>query len=400
LLSSRTVVQLAAVLLLAGCQERLAAPADCPNLCPGGYDIREDTLVALQDQDSSFVGYLNPGQGSSLRVSWQFPLSEDRAVIKFARRTDSLTINGVTRGYQIDSLALEVSLGYRDTTVKGLKLYLYRLPVTVDSTTTFAEVDAAFTPATTVDSFVVDDSVVTQRLRAVFSGADTTKLLIPAADSGVLALGVQIRADQGTGVRIGGAAAGSGTPSFVTYVTVANSDTTTVDRIVSPSLQFNTFITQSPVSVDPDLLTVGGAPSARALVRFPWPARLKDSATLVRATLQLLPSVPIPGLAGDSAFVQVRPIVADFGGKSPSVTDALFTTTVPVVTGSSDTVSFEVRRGVSLWQGANGVPPAFFLQLIPEVSSFTYPTFGSTRTPGLVPRIIVSYALKFPFSEP
>jgi hypothetical protein len=398
--SPRSLARLGAVLLLAGCQEQLAAPADCPNLCPGGYHIREDTLFALQDLDSSSVGYVNAGQGSSLLVSWQFPLSEDRAVYKFARRTDSLFINGQNRAYTIDSLALELSLGYRDTLVKGLKLFLYRLPVTVDSTSTFADIDAAFTPASTVDSFLVDDSVVTKRLRAVFSGADTTRLIIPAADSGVLALGVQIRADQGTAVKIGGAGAGSGAPTFTTYVTVPSTDTGTVNRVVTPSVQFNTFVSQTTPTDDPNLLTLGGVPSARALVRFPWSVKLRDSATLVRATLQLIPSTAVTGLGQDSAFVAARPIIADFGGKSPAVNDASFTTIVPVMPGTTDTVSVEVRRALTLWQGTRPVPPALSLSLIPEASSFTRPTFGSTRTPGLVPRIIVTYALKFPFNEP
>ena len=397
---SRSFVRVAAVLLLAGCQEKLAAPADCPDLCPGGYDVREDTLFALPGGDSAYVGYLNAGQGSSLRVSWQFPVSEDRAAFKFARRTDSLTVNGVLKPYTLDSIALEISLGYRDTLVTGLKVFLYRLPATVDSTTTFAEIDGAFVPSAIVDSFMVDDSVVNKRLRVVYSGADTAKLSIPAADSAVLALGVQIRADQGTGVRIGGAAAGSGAPSFINYVKLANSDTTTIDRIISPAIQFNTFVSQTPQTVDPDLLTLGGVPSARALVRFPWPVRLRDSATLVRATLQLIPSSPVVGLGDDTAFVIARPVIADFGGKSPAVTDLTFTTSVPVLPGASDTVSLEVRRQLTSWQGARPVPPALTLQLSPEVSSFTRVLFGTSRTPGFVPRIIVTYALKFPFGEP
>jgi len=397
---SRSFVRVAAVLLLAGCQEKLAAPADCPDLCPGGYDVREDTLFALPGGDSAYVGYLNAGQGSSLRVSWQFPVSEDRAAFKFARRTDSLTVNGVLKPYTLDSIALEISLGYRDTLVTGLKVFLYRLPATVDSTTTFAEIDGAFVPSAIVDSFMVDDSVVNKRLRVVYSGADTAKLSIPAADSAVLALGVQIRADQGTGVRIGGAAAGSGAPSFINYVKLANSDTTTIDRIISPAIQFNTFVSQTPQTVDPDLLTLGGVPSARALMRFPWPVRLRDSATLVRATLQLIPSSPVVGLGDDTAFVIARPVIADFGGKSPAVTDVTFTSSVPVLPGASDTVSLEVRRQLTSWQGARPVPPALTLQLSPEVSSFTRVLFGTSRTPGFVPRIIVTYALKFPFGEP
>lgn len=400
LLRFRHCFPFAAILATVACQEKLAGPADCPALCPGGYTIYEDTLFALPNRDSSAQGYLVAGQGNALRVSWQFPVSEDRAVYKFTRRADSLTINGVTRAYTLDSLALELSLLYRDTTVHGLKVYLYRLPVTIDSTTTFAEIDGAFTPATVVDSFAVDDSVVTKRLRVVYTDSDTSKLSIPPADSAVLALGVQIRANSGTGIRIGGAGAGSSAPSFINYVTVANTDTTTLQRIITPSIQFNTFVTESPPALDPDLLTIGGAPSARSWIRFPWSARLKDSATIIRATLQLLPQGPLLGLNGDSALVVARPVLADFGSKSPGVTTTGFSTITSLFPGTTDTVSIEVRPQLGTWQGREPVPPFLLLQLAPEVSSFSRFEFGSSRTPGKVPRIIVTYALKFPFGEP
>ncbi|HSB55667.1 MAG TPA: hypothetical protein VLD58_15005 [Gemmatimonadales bacterium] len=400
MLRTRPLIPFAALLLVAGCQERLASPADCPDLCPGGYTIYTDTLYAIPGGDSAATGYLRAGQGSSLRVSWQFPVSEDRAVYRFTRRTDSLTINGKARAYTVDSLALELSILYRDTTVHGLKVYLYRVPVTFDSTTSFAEVEAAFTPATVVDSFLVDDTLQTKRLRVVYIGSDTSKLSLPAADSARLALGVQIRAAQGTGIRIGGAGAGSAAPSFINYVTVPNSDTSTVNRIITPSIQFNSYVSQAPPALDPDLLTIGGTPSSRSLIRFPWSARLKDSATLIRATLQLLPSAPLAGLTGDTALVVARPILADFGAKSPAVTATAFTTSLPVLPGVTDTVALEVRTQLTSWQGSKPVPPALTLQLSPEVSSFSRFTFGSTRTPGKVPRVIVTYALKFPFGEP
>jgi hypothetical protein len=397
----RNLARPALVLLSVACQEQLGGPVDCPNLCPGGYQIVEDTLFALPGADSAYVGYRNPGQGVSLLVSHQFPVSEVRAAYKFARRTDSLSYRDTLRAYTFDSLALELTVSYRDTTVHGLKVFLYRLPSTTDSTADFAAIDGAFTPATTIDSVLVDDTLRTKRLRLLFTGADTAKLSIPPGDSGVLGLGVQIRADQGTGIRIGGAAAGSNGPSFINYVTLIQSaDTTTQHRIVTPGIQFNTFVAQSAPAVDSTLLTVGGAPSARSLIRFPWSARLRDSATLVRATLQLLPTTPTIGLNGDTAFVQVQPILADFGGKSPAVTDASFTAETVILPGMSDTVSFEVRRALTSWQGEHPVPTALMLQLLPEVSSYSRAVFGSSRTTGFVPRIIVTYALKFPFGEP
>lgn len=404
MLRSRSLIRIAALLVVAGCQEKLSAPAECPDLCPGGYDIREDTLFALPGQDSTYVGYAKAGAGTSLLVSHNFAVGEYRAAYKFARRNDSVG----TKLYTFDSLALELTLGYRDTTVHGLKLYLYRLPRTIDSTTTFAEIDGAFGPGTIVDSFAIDDSVITKRLRVVYSGADTTKLSIPAADSGVLALGVQIRADQGTGVRIGSVGAGSSGPSFINYVTIqkpdTSTDTTVTHGLVTPGIGFNTYLGPADQVVDTTLLTMGGAPSARSLIRFPWPTILKDSATLIRATLQMIPPNPIQGLGEDTAFVTVRPVLADFGGKSPTVNDFSFSTTVAVLPGHSDTVSFEVRRQLTSWQGAKPVPPALHLMMgqdfASETNSFTRLILGSSRTTGAVPRIIVTYALKFPFGQP
>jgi hypothetical protein len=388
----------AVLVLSAACQERLTAPADCPTLCPGGYELRDTVLFPVPDGDSAFSGYFYPGQGTSLRVSYQFAPSEDRAVLRFSPRPDSVLVDDTLRTYTIDSVALELSLQYRDSLVSGLKLFLYRLPASVDSTVSFTDVDTAFTPANTIDSFTVVDT--TTRYRTVLSGASLARVAIPAGDSGVLALGVQIRASQGTGVRIGSASAGLQSPAFINYVT-AQSDTGPVSTsLPSLGLRFNTFVSQSTPPLDPDLLTLGGVPSARTIIRFPWPAYLRDSAQLVRATLELLPSGPIPGLTGDSAFVEARPLLADFGNKSPASSDGLFITTVPILPGVVDTLSLEVRRALTLWQGTTPLPPAFMLQLFPEVSSFTRPTFGSSRTPGLVPRLRITYARKFPFQEP
>jgi hypothetical protein len=384
---------------LTACQERLAAPADCPNLCPGGYQIRDTVLDPLPAQDSSFEGYVRVGQGSTLRVSYQFPVSEDRAAFRFVARPDSFTVAADSVvPYTIDSVALSVTVVYRDTAVKDLKLFLYRLPATVDSGVGFAEVEAAFTPANIVDSLPVDDTLVTQSLTAMLKDTALARVAIPAGDSGVLALGVQIRAAEGTGIRLGHL--GSAGPSFVTHVTIPLTDSTTGTRQIARGPAFSTFVSEFVPPFDPTVLTVGGVPSARTLIRFPWPSPLRDSAQLVRATLELIPLAPIPGLRGDTAFIDARPLLADLGGKSPATTDAFFIATAPVPAGLSDTVRLEVRRALTSWQGDDPRPPAFMLQLFPEGSSFTRATFGSTRSPGFAPRLRVTYAAPFPFEDP
>ncbi|MDH5283106.1 MAG: hypothetical protein OEW80_04395 [Gemmatimonadota bacterium] len=383
--------------LTLACQEKLAAPVECPDLCPGSFEIVDTVLSPVVDADSSYEGYLSAGQGRSLRVSWQFPVSEDRAVVRFVARPDSITINDTVYAYVLDSVSLAITLAYRDTAVKGLVLYLYRLPPTVDSTFTFADAETAFTPASIIDSILVDDTLVTDRFQRFYIGPDLAKVSIPPGDSGVLAFGVQIRAAQGTGVRISSQSAGTDAPSFISYVTVATSDSTTLVRTVPRIVRYGSYVSQSLPVLDPTVLTIGGAPSARSLIRFPWPTSLRDSAQILRATLELLPVNPVPGLAGDTAFVAVAPVLADFGSKSPATPDQSFTTFAPVVAGQTDTVHVEVQRMMRLWQGTQPLPSTFWVQLIPETSSFARPEFGSTRTPGFTPRLRLTFARDFPF---
>ena len=121
--------------VLAACQERLTSPADCPALCPGGSAQVFDTVVpALQNRDSSFPvfadrasGYVDRGAGTALLVSNGFAASEDRAVYRFAPRSDSLVVRDTLRAYTVDSVTINLSLIARDTLVNGLKVYLYRL---------------------------------------------------------------------------------------------------------------------------------------------------------------------------------------------------------------------------------------------------------------------------------
>lgn len=396
-----SIAAAAAILLLLACQERLAAPADCPNLCPGGYIVRDTILTPVFGTDSGYEGYVLAGQGGSLRVSYQLPASEDRAVIRFSARPDSFTFNDTLRAYTIDSVVLSIGLQYRDTAVKNLVVSIYRLPATLDSGFTFIDADTAFTPANVIDTFMVADSVISGTLTRTFKGATLAQVLIAPADTGVLAMGVQLRAAQPTGIRIGSAGGGGLAPLFTTYLHFPTpGDTSTTSRTFVRGPSFARFLSQTIPVLDTTVLTVGGAPSSRSVIRFPWPLQLRDSAQLVRVTLELVPTATILGLRGDTAFLQARPLLADFGGKSPAGTDGFYIAIAPLVDGQTDTVRLEVRRAVTLWQGADGLPPAFMLQLFPEGSSFTRATFGSSRSVGFTPRLRVTYALTFPFEKP
>jgi hypothetical protein len=403
--------------VMTACQEKLTAPADCPALCPGGSVQVFDTVVpALALRDSSFPahkdsanGYVARGQGAALLVSNGFEASEDRAVYRFAARGDSIAVRDTLRPYTVDSALLNLTLVARDTLVDGLKVYLYRLPSTVDSTVTFADVESQLVEANLIDSIVVPDTLNSGAIHTTLRGADLDRLgLTPGGDS-VLAIGLRMAAVTPTGIRVG--AMGSGTAaSFTSYVTVDVPDTGSVrNQTMIRTTAFNAFLTQNPVVPDDTLLLVGGEPASRALVRFGLTDAFLDSTTIVRATLELTPARPIIGLPTDASAIQTLAVVGDLGAKSPlSTTPADFAAgfvrldTLPAV--QSDTLRIDMTRIVRLWQSARSRPQSIFLRMIPEGATFARAAFFSTRSPSggvlVAPRVRITFQRSFPFENP
>jgi hypothetical protein len=393
---------LAAFVILAAaisaCQERLTAPAECPELCPGGESRVLDTAITpAANSDSSYVGYVARTSTSALLVSNGLSGSEERAVYRFAARRDSIEVDDTLRPYTVDSALLALNLIARDTLVNGLKLYLYRIDPEVDADDTFESIDQQLVPTAIIDSIEVPDTLNSGLVRTVLRGADVEKVALPVGTGGVLAIGVAMAADQPSGVRIGSFASGTGA-TFTSYVTVDVPDTT---LSITPVPAFNAFVTDSPPVPDDAFLTVGGEPSARALLRFDLPEDIEDSATIVRATLELVPRSPILGLPSDPALLQAKALLADLGAKSPVTTDTRFITSDTLTVGSADTVRLDVTPIVRLWQGASTRPEAVFLSLLPEGASFTRPVFGSTRSGAVgAPRLRITYLKPFPFENP
>ncbi|HWB43160.1 MAG TPA: hypothetical protein VG500_18000 [Gemmatimonadales bacterium] len=386
-----------------GCQERLTGPGECPELCPGGESpVFDLVLNPLANSDTSYTGYVARTSAGALLTSNGLPASEDRAVYRFNARADSIAVRDTLRPYTVDSALLAVNLIARDTLVNGLKLYLYRIDPAVDIDDTFESVDAQLLPAAIIDSIEVPDSVNAGLLQTVIRGADLAKVALPVGTGGVLAIAVGMAADQPSGVRLGASAAGTG-PSFISYVTLDVPDTGSVrHQSVTRAPAFNATFTRTPVVPDDAFLTIGGEPSSRALLRFDLPGPIEDSATIVRATLELVPVSPLLGLPTDPPALEARALFADLGAKSPVVTtDTRFIVADTLSIGTADTVRLDVTPIVRLWQSSTERPDAVFLRLLPEAASFTRPVFGSTRSGAVgAPRLRITYLKTFPFENP
>jgi hypothetical protein len=392
---------LAAVLALCGCREQLTSPADCPAMCPAGSpQIFDEVITPISNSDSSFSGYVQAHSAAALLVSNGLRGYEERAIVRFPPRSDSINVRDTLRAYTIDSVALEFSIVARDTTLSSVHLLLYRMPPSIDSVTTYADVDLAFVPDNLVGSVPLPDDLNTGPVRTVLRGEDLARLDIPTVHNGVLALGVRLDAPVVTGVRLG---AGGGN-AFETFATVAIPDTGTARlRSIRLTAAFNSTLSAVPDVEDPTWLTVGGIPASRALLRFDLPSRIRDSATVVRATLELTPVAPIVGLPTDPGRVWSRAVLADIGPKSPVESRLVAEDTLS--TGTSGTVSIEIAGVIQqLWLGSSTRPTALVLSLAPELeaASFSRLVFYSTRAPDLAtwPRIRISYLRSFPFEIP
>ena len=399
----RYAAMLLAALALAGCQEKLTAPADCPTLCPGGQpQIFDEVFTATPGADSSYSGYVLPHQARSLLVSNGLEGFEERALFRFLSRTDSVSVRDTLRGYTIDSVALSFTVAARDTNVNGLELWVYRTATSLDSSTTFADVAPAFVPENLIAAVPIPDTLNSGVVRTVFQGADLSRVQISPGDSGRLAVGVRLSAPSFTGVRLG-AIAGGARALFTTYVTLDVPDTGAAKlRTLALGATFNTYVSEVPQVGDPTLLAVGGTPSSRSLLRFSLPPRILDSATIVRATLEFTPTAPISGLPTDAVLLEARSVLADVGAKSP-VNNVPIRVAADTLELGSTTISMEAVLLVELWLGS-ARPSALVLALTGAVegASFTKPVFYSTRAadPAVRPRLRLSYLLPFPFETP
>ncbi|MGH7537722.1 MAG: hypothetical protein ACREMF_03735, partial [Gemmatimonadales bacterium] len=214
------------------CFQDITSPAGCPEFCPGGQIVTIESLLATAiDRDSSFRGYVEQHE-AAVMLAATLPTIDSRPV--FETGTVATRLRIMTTGSDtstgpivVDSSQLSLTLVRRDTAAHNLRLAFYRLPVGVDSTSTFSGLAAAFAGSpvrvVNIDSLlalpgrrdsVTGDSVesvdsVRQSVRLTLK-FDTLQLPFVVADSGKLALGVRVTADTLARVALGSSNGGEG----------------------------------------------------------------------------------------------------------------------------------------------------------------------------------------------
>lgn len=417
---------------LAACTEQALAPGACPEFCPGHAIQMHDTiLTTVIVRDSAFRGYID-GHRSELLPMVEVPgVVASRAIFRLApmfTRTAPDPPDTSTVPITLDSARLRVTVARRDTNTANLWLKIYRLPTTIDSVTTFADLTPWFQDSI-VDSVNVNDLLARppigdtatvriwgdtirtdsaghvlqftgNRSLLVHFSLDTTQARFGTADTGRVAFGVRIAADSLPTASLGSAdvANGASIRWFYSYP-----DTTIKQANEDRNVTFDSFVVDPPFAPLDAHLTVGGAPSARSLLRVDIPPFMRDTTDVVRATLVLVQVAPVPGVRSDSFRVLLRPVITDVGAKSPLNPE--FASVAAIRIESADTVRLEITNLIRAWAFDTSAATAFVLSQIPEAATYTEVRFYSSRSDTtaaqrLRPRLHVTYVRRFPFGEP
>jgi hypothetical protein len=409
-------LRLAAVaLMLWGCGESTTAPGDCPDYCPPArLEVVDTVLQGVFTGEEWFRGYIQPYAATSMEVVSTGTEAGSRAVIRFTPFSSEITIGGeLVPVSQTDSFRLRLQVLRRTTEVTDLELLVYRLPITVDSTSGWDDVAPYFADSTLLasiiippDSFAPTDSTNTD---SVSVAVDTIGITLPPsafpnleADSFATAVGLAVRIDQAAYVDLG-AREGTFGASYMSWFVKVDSSGTAVDRTESRVPGFDSFIVADQPTVGDDVLAVGGVPSARAFLRIDLPDEIMKFSNIVRADLLLVPAAPVMGGPGDTVSVAVFAVDADIGPKSkpqalPS--DSIARGYATPAVGSVDTVRIDITTLLLPMQADSTRPRTMLLRVIPEGSTLGQLLFRSSSSAVARPALHLTYVPFFTLEEP
>lgn len=384
-----------------GCQEKVTTPSRCPALCPASKVELADTLLPLADTaDTSVRGFVLIREATYLLASTLDSL-QAVTLIRFSARDTMWTVSGTNLdslyvGTQ-DSLVLTLSLAQRDTTVKNLRMVIWRLPAQFDTGATYQSIQPFLADSTLIDTVAIADTAISGS--HTFNIADS--LHIPPGDSGVVSLAIGIVAPSKTALTFGSGNL-STAPLLTTYVHArAPFDTATSLFSVSPSVALF-VLNPAPVQPPPGILAVGGIPTARTLMRLSLPKLVVDSASVVRATLLLNTVGAVGGFAGDSFYVVAEPVVRDYGVKSVLWPDSATSGIVLVHQGQSGQIQLDMAPILRFWGTTQGdsTPRLIMLRGYPEGSILGAVNFASHTAGALGPQLEVTYVKPYSFGVP
>ncbi|MCC6319207.1 MAG: hypothetical protein IT361_16155 [Gemmatimonadaceae bacterium] len=405
-----------ALLGMTACREDLDGGAACPVLCPGQNVVVTDTVIDAVVFDTVVTGIPSLGAEGALLLAARGDTIDTRVVLRFDSLTTRITRNGGDSAITaIDSAYLLLRVNPTRTRVSApVRIDLYDVDTTAADTAT-AAVLARFRPDLLLGGTTLDTNQVRDSARVYF---DNARLLQRIKGPGRLRVGLRITSTRSAQLSLG--SFDGGAPTILKYDPVPAD--TSIDEIAvvlrsnSPlnnvELQTDlldyTVVAAAPALPPANVLSIGGLPSRRAFLRFNVPARILDSATVLRATL-LLTQVAIPVFASTDSTLLLPQLVlageevADVGRAS------VLLSTFPVDTlrlASRDSGLRQIEMAAALRQWTSGNNPfrqqrAIVIRSSDEGMAAHEVRFHSVRADAaLRPRLRVSYSLRTTFGIP
>jgi len=411
---ARRVTLIGGVLLAAACVERVSAPGDCPAFCPSGQiEIVDTVLTSIISRDSTFRGYVTALHAPLLLAADLPGFVDGRAIFRINGFGQRLIVSTADTGAILgaDSARLQLTVARRDTGAHNLSLAFYRLPITVDSTTTFAGLAGPFTDSlvkrVNIDTLLArpghkdtltGDSVVVDTVNNVLVLAlkfDTAAARYVGTDSGTVAYGVRVSADSLASIAIT-----RSTLSWQWYLRVDSIGTPVARKPGSLGAAFSSFVFDPPPPPPDSTLAVGGVPSARSFLRVAFPHFIRDSSQIIRGTLTLVPVAPVQGAPSDSFVVEAHTVFTDVGAKSPIIVDATRTDTAIIHIGPRDTAQIEVTNLLQFWASDTTRATTLVLRAKQEAASFSLIRFYPSVAQAFRPALRITFVRRFPFGAP
>jgi len=409
----RRATLIGGVLLAAACVEQVSAPGHCPSFCPSGQiEIVDTVLRDVISRDSTFRGYVTALHAPFLLAADLPGFVDGRPIVRFNGFGQRFVVSTADTGAILgaDSARLELTVARRDTGVHNLTLAFYRLPITIDSATTFADLAGPFTDSlvkrVNLDTLlarpgrkdtITGDSAVVDTVNHVLALSlkfDTAAARYVGTDSGTVAYGVRVSADSRASIAI------SKTLPWQWYLRVDSAGTPVARKPGQLGYAFASFVSDPPPPPVDSTLAVGGVPSARSILRIAFPRFIRDSSQIIRGTLTLVPSAPAQGAPSDSFVVEAHTVFTDVGAKSPIILDVTRTDTAVIRVGTSDSVQIEVTNLLQFWASDTTRATTLVLRAKEEATSFSLIRFYPSVAPAFRPALHITFVRRFPFGQP
>ena len=423
-----TVLVAALALVGVACSEELPTTATCadPLLCGEQSITVEQVELEPVVFDTTLAGFPLRGTEGRLLAAQAGDSLDVRAIYRFdslpsfyRSGTDSVPVTQVVDPV-VEVVVYRRSDSYvpQQTTVEA-----YDVAAVADDTSTI-ELAAAFVPArllgtATIATRATSDTTTLDTLRIPLQPGT---ILDKLAGDGRLRVGLRVAAGQDARLSLA--------PTLARVVFRATTDTAVAPLTRSPlsqtpggqpqlQIDFSSFtiVVNGTTPDEPGVITVGGLPGRRALLRFAVPSAILDSAQILRATL-VLTKQPVSGFL-ESDTLRLQPLAVTASAAVTDLRRRLLLAAIPVSPftgrevlsgvptnvkpGTAGTVEIAIPELVGAWRttGDLGYRPELVLASALEGASPVQARFyGRSADAALRPKLRLSYIRSIDFDIP